>query len=220
MEKTSLRRGRLDIALTSVLYDAGLRVPEAAALCWRDILDSQDGAGLVYIERSKTDQVGESAYVVITPDTLTALKWMRQEVEGWTADGQVFGLSESKISRRSASMARAAGLGKGYSGHSGRVGLAIRMTNVVLRFRRCRLMDDESCRLYRHGTPGARRRLNRWSGFVYDLRFSMTKQPSYLSRPGSGRIPVNTGPRHTIEDGQQLPCASGESHHLRLAGVQ
>ena len=29
----------------------------------------KNGAGLVYIERSKTDQAGEGAYVVITPDT-------------------------------------------------------------------------------------------------------------------------------------------------------
>ena len=40
----------------------------------------------------------------------------------------MFGLSMSQISRRVGSMARAAGLGEGYSGHSGRVGLAIRMT--------------------------------------------------------------------------------------------
>ena len=128
MEETALRRGRLDIALASVLSDAGLRVTEAASLRWRDVLDAEDGAGLVYIERSKTDQVGEGAYVVITHDTLTALKELRQDTEVWTEDDPVFGLSESQISRRIASMARAAGLGEGYSGHSGRVGLAIRMT--------------------------------------------------------------------------------------------
>ena len=43
---------QLDIALASVLS-------EAAQLRWRDILDAEDGAGLVYIERSKTDQAGE-----------------------------------------------------------------------------------------------------------------------------------------------------------------
>ena len=58
-EETALRRGRLDIALASVMSDAGLRVSEAAALRWRDVLDAEDGAGLVYIERSKTDQTGE-----------------------------------------------------------------------------------------------------------------------------------------------------------------
>ena len=127
-EETAIRRGRLDIALASVLSDAGLRVSEAASLRWRDVLDAESGAGLVYIERSKTDQAGEGAYVVVTPDSLAALKRLRQDSEAWTADEPVFGLSMSQISRRVDSMARAAGLGDGYSGHSGRVGLAIRMT--------------------------------------------------------------------------------------------
>ena len=128
MEDTALRRGWLDIALASVLSDAGLRISEVASLKWRDVLDAENGAGLVYIERSKTDQAGEGAYVVITPETLVALKLLRQDSEAWTDDESVFGLSMSQISRRVDSMARAAGLGEGYSGHSGRVGLAIRMT--------------------------------------------------------------------------------------------
>ena len=127
-EETALRRGRLDIALASVMSDSGLRISEAAALRWRDVLDAEDGAGLVYIERSKTDQTGEGAYVVVTPETLLALKRLRQDSETMTDDDLVFGLSMSQISRRVDSMARAAGLGEGYSGHSGRVGLAIRMT--------------------------------------------------------------------------------------------
>ena len=92
------------------------------------MLDAEDGAGLVYIERSKTDQTGEGAYVVVTPDTLEALKQLREDYETWSDDDAVFGLSMSQISRRVDSMARAAGLSEGYSGHSGRVGLAIRMT--------------------------------------------------------------------------------------------
>ena len=56
-----------------MLSDAGLRVSEAVQLRWRDVLDAEDGAGLVYIERSKTDQAGEGAYVAITPETLVAL---------------------------------------------------------------------------------------------------------------------------------------------------
>lgn len=128
MEETALRRGRLDIALASVLSDAGLRVSEAAQLRWHDVLDAEDGAGLVYIERSKTDQAGEGAYVVVTPDTLDALKQLQRDIDGCSDDDPVFRLSESQISRRVDSMARAAGLGEGYSGYSGRVGLAIRMT--------------------------------------------------------------------------------------------
>ena len=59
------------------MSDMGLRISEAAALRWRDVTDAEDGAGLLYIERSKTDQTGEGAYVVVTPDTLTALKLYR-----------------------------------------------------------------------------------------------------------------------------------------------
>ena len=110
------------------MSDAGLRISEAATLRWRDVLDAEDGAGLIYIERSKTDQVGEGAYVVVTPETLTALKQLCEDVGDCSDDDIVFGLSRSQISRRVDSMARAAGLGEGYSGHSGRVGLAIRMT--------------------------------------------------------------------------------------------
>ena len=79
----------------------------------------------MYIERSKTDQEGESTYVVVTPDTLTALEQLQQDSEMWSDDESVFGLSMSQISRRVNSMAQAAGLGEGYSG---RVGLALRMT--------------------------------------------------------------------------------------------
>ncbi len=109
-EETALNRGRLDVALASVLSDAGLRVSEAAQLQWRDVLDAEDGAGLVYIERSKTDQEGEGAYVAITPETLEALKQLHRESGARTDDDSVFGLSMSQISRRVDSMARAAGL--------------------------------------------------------------------------------------------------------------
>ena len=59
---------------------------------------------------------------------MPALPKRQQDSVTWTDDEPVFGLSMSQTSRRVYSMARAAGLGEGYSGHSGRVGLAIRMT--------------------------------------------------------------------------------------------
>ena len=127
-EETAYRRGHLDIALASVMSDAGLRISEAADLRWRDVLVAEEGAGLVYIGRSKTDQAGEGAYVVITPDALVSLKQWRQYSNACSDDDPVFGLSLWQLRRRVDSMARAAGLGEGYSGHSGRVGLAIRMT--------------------------------------------------------------------------------------------
>ena len=67
--------------------------------------------------------------MAITSETLEALKrlWHDAGVMPDT-DVPVFGLSMSQISRRVDGMAKAAGLGDGYSSHSGRVGLAIRMT--------------------------------------------------------------------------------------------
>ena len=41
-EDSALKRGRLDIALASVLSDAGLRVSETAQLQLRDVLDAED----------------------------------------------------------------------------------------------------------------------------------------------------------------------------------
>ena len=67
--------------------------------------------------------------MAITPETLVALKRLRQDSGVMTdADAPVFGLSMSQISRRVDGMAKTAGLGDGYSSHSGRVDLAIRMT--------------------------------------------------------------------------------------------
>ena len=92
------------------------------------MFDAEDGAGLVYIERSKTDQAGEGAYVVVTPDTLAALKQLREDSGSWADDDSVFGLSMSQISRRVDSMARPRDWVRDTRVIRGRVGLAIRMT--------------------------------------------------------------------------------------------
>ena len=139
------------------------------------MLDAENDAVLVYIERSKTDQAGEGAYVVITPDTLTALKRLRQDSEAWTDDESVFGLSMSQISRRVDSMARAAGLGEGYSGHSGRVGLAIRMTR-----RGAPLQAVVSRAGQRWTTAAARRRSRRWSGSC-SITVFVCSSPYYIA---------------------------------------
>ena len=55
------RRGRVDIAIASLLSDAGRRRSEAAALTWADISREPDGSGRVTVRRSKTDQTGAGA---------------------------------------------------------------------------------------------------------------------------------------------------------------
>ena len=121
----AIARGQVDIALCSVLSDGGLRRSEAAALTWGDVEIAADGSGRVRLARSKTDQEGEGEVVAITASTVQALDAIRN---GAGAEDSVFGMSESTIARRVRSAAAAAGLGDQFSGHSGRVGLAQRMT--------------------------------------------------------------------------------------------
>lgn len=81
-----------------------------------------DGSRRIRIARSKTDQEGEGEIVAITEPTLEAIR------NGASADSSVFGMSDSTFACRVKSAAAAAGLGEQFSGHSGRMGLAQRMT--------------------------------------------------------------------------------------------
>ena len=120
-------RGRVDVALCLLLRDAGLRRSEAAAITWEDLEAWPDGSGRLRIQRSKTNRTGEPEVVAVTPAGMAALAAIRPQdpVTGQS----IFGLSERQISRRIKNAAVVAGLGEGYSGHSGRVGLARTMTD-------------------------------------------------------------------------------------------
>ena len=115
--------GLVDIALCRVLSDAGLRRSEAAALTWDDAARWADGSGRLTVGRSKTD--GEARTVYLTPASVQALAAIRPA--GANGASSVFGLSAASISRRIRAAAAVAGLGTGFSGHSGRVGMARRM---------------------------------------------------------------------------------------------
>ena len=117
------RRGLVDIALCRVLSDAGLRRSEAAALTWDDVARWDDGSGRLTVGRSKTD--AEARTVYLTPASMEALGAMRPA--GAHGEAALFGLSAPSISRRIRAAAAVAGLGQGFSGHSGRVGMARRM---------------------------------------------------------------------------------------------
>ena len=117
------RRGLVDIALCRVLSDAGLRRGEAAALVWDDAARWDDGSGRLRVGRSKTD--AEARTVYLTPASVAALEAMRPA--GADGSASLFGLSAPSISRRIRAAAAAAGLGSGFSGHSGQVGMARRM---------------------------------------------------------------------------------------------
>ena len=88
----------------------------------------EDGSGRIAVIRSKTDAEAQGAVVAITPAAMQALSAIRPAGDGGKV--KVFGLSESQIARRVKAIAKAAGLSdwEFFSGHSGRVGMARRMT--------------------------------------------------------------------------------------------
>ena len=114
----------VDIALMLSLRDCGLRRSEAAAFVWSDIERWDDGSGRLLVEQIKTDQTGEGEVMFITRRTMTALDELRQ-FRG-DASPSVFGMTAKMINRQVKAAVQAAGLGEGFPGHSGRVGLARR----------------------------------------------------------------------------------------------
>ena len=115
-------RGRVDVALIRTLWDGLLRRSEAAALTWGDIEREEDGSGRLTVRRSKTDQEGEGATLYLSAATMDALAAIRT-VDAAAADS-VFSMHPDTVGRRVKAMCEAAGLGEGYSGHSGRIGTA------------------------------------------------------------------------------------------------
>ena len=123
------RRGRVDIALISVMRDALLSRSEAAEVLWKHIATEPDGSGRLTIPWSKTDQQAAGVVLYLGPPTMKALDKIRPREplmpQGNEREQKVFGLSGPTISERITAAARAAGLGEGYSGHSCRVGMAV-----------------------------------------------------------------------------------------------
>ena len=119
------RRGRVDVALMSVLRDGLLRRSEAAELRWGDVEFQEDGAALLQVRRSKTDPEAEGVVLYIGQEAAQALRALMPEGAAVVdPESTVFGLSASQIGRRVKAAALAAGLGEGFTGHSGRVGMA------------------------------------------------------------------------------------------------
>lgn len=124
-QATADHRAARELALVMVLRDAMLRRSEAAALRWTDVdLTYPENTGRVEVRRSKTDTTGEGAIVYIGPDACDALRAWRERA-GAAPDASVFGWSASQIGRVVRRACVNAGLGDGYTGHSGRVGFAV-----------------------------------------------------------------------------------------------
>lgn len=81
-------QGMRDAALLSLGYDAGLRVSELTAVEVKDVRPQADGAGLLHLPRSKTDQEGLGAWAWLSADTMRRVAAWRSEAG--IADGVLF----------------------------------------------------------------------------------------------------------------------------------
>ena len=116
-------RGAVDLAIIGVMADGGLRHLEAAALTWSDIEIWPDGSARITIRKSKNQT--EPATVAVTDTTARALQDIQPD--GADTSTPVFALTGQTLANRVRAAASAAGLGEGFSGHSGRIGMARRM---------------------------------------------------------------------------------------------
>ena len=71
------RRGKVDIALVTTMFDGLLRVSEAAELRWHDITQMPNGSGIITIRFSKGDQKGLGTHLWLSPATMEALNSIR-----------------------------------------------------------------------------------------------------------------------------------------------
>lgn len=120
-------RGLVDIAICRVISSSGMRRSEIAALTWGQVARWEDGTGRITIGRSKSNQIGILQTVAINAAAIESLEAIRPEVLDPRA--RVFNLTDRQIARRIQQAAAHAGLGEGFSGHSGRVGMVRTMTS-------------------------------------------------------------------------------------------
>lgn len=120
-----------DLALCALASDAGLRRTEAARARWQDLANEEDGSGRLWVAASKRSG---DAILYVTGATMRDLEVLRQcqrwVDEAGSANGddpRIFRLGAAQIGRRIARACAQAGLLGEFSGHSPRVGMAVRM---------------------------------------------------------------------------------------------
>ena len=161
--ETAHRRAALDLAIIGVLAGGGLRRSEAAALTWGDVELWDDGSGRLTVQKGKNQ--AEPQTVAVTAATARALGEIRPDEPDSAAP--VFGLTGEALANRVRAAARAAGLGDGFSGHSGRIGMARRMGGG--RGAQRRGAAPRAVEARRHGRPLHPRRVGRGSPEVARL---------------------------------------------------
>ena len=117
----------IDGAIVACLFMAGLRRSEVAALKWRDLEDRTDGIRIT-VRTSKTNRAGTETDVRYVKNGFAAA--LRLICPAVAAPGaSVFGGRDPQtIGRRFQRAARAAGIERQLSAHSGRIGLASELT--------------------------------------------------------------------------------------------
>lgn len=115
---TAYARGMGDVALISVMREAGLRRSEAARLRWDDIKASEDGSATLVVRGGQADA---DTSLFISAACVQDLEAIRPAAANGT--DRVFPLSTGHIGQRVRAAAKAAGLGDGYTPQSCRVGL-------------------------------------------------------------------------------------------------
>ena len=113
-------RTAVDLAIIGVLADGGLRRSETAALTWSDVEFWPDGRARIKIQKGKNQP--NPLIVAVTENTARTLSEIQPD--GADLSQPVFGPTGETLANR---IRAAAGLGDGFSGHSGRIGMARRM---------------------------------------------------------------------------------------------
>ena len=105
-------RGLADIALCSLLFYAGLRRSEAAELAWGDVEEAEDGSGLLWVRRSKTDPAAEGSARYLP-------RGRRARARGDPPGGRAGGGSRVRARRPADREARRGGRGRRRAGGGG-----------------------------------------------------------------------------------------------------
>ena len=116
--------------IAGLLFMAGLRRSEVAALPWSDVTDADAPTSgvLVRVRTSKTNPAGETTDLRYVKDGVAAaLRTLRAETHPETSD-RVVPLTARTIARRFTAAAEAAGIDRRITAHSGRIGLASELT--------------------------------------------------------------------------------------------
>ncbi|WP_446830021.1 tyrosine-type recombinase/integrase [Candidatus Foliamicus sp.] len=122
-------RSRRDAAMLGLLFYAGMRRSEAAAVTAADVQTAQDapGCAVVAVRRSKTNPDGSAADMrLVKNSAAAALLELAADAQG--SESPLLGIGPDQIANRVKALAKAAGIAGRITAHSARIGLASELT--------------------------------------------------------------------------------------------